>query len=320
MSINNRAEVTALNRSNAHPWNLEAIVQELRDVRSEWRKKLGRKEHALRDLPSRSILEVVLRDLAGVLYPMRLGPHDLRNESTDYYVGSTLAKSFGVLEQQIKLELQGQASEETSNEEAFALAHRKTQQLGEDLPSLRRLLDTDLEVAFQGDPAARSVDEVLLCYPGMQAIIYHRIAHKLFKLGLPLIARIIAEIAHSYTGVDIHPGATIGAGFFIDHGTGVVIGETAIIGERVRLYQAVTLGAKSFPKAEDGSLKKGLRRHPIVEDDVVIYAGATVLGRITVGRNSVIGGNVWVINSVPEGSVVTQANSAQEILLDGQGI
>jgi serine O-acetyltransferase len=177
------------------------------------------------------------------------------------------------------------------------------------LPGVRRLLDSDVLAAYRGDPAARSVDEVLLCYPGVRAMINHRIAHELYRLGVPLLARVIAEIAHGETGIDIHPGARIGPGFFIDHGTGVVIGETAVIGERVRLYQNVTLGAKSFPAGADGSLVKGLPRHPVVEDEVVIYAGATVLGRVTIGRGSVIGGNVWLTHSVPPGSQLTQADS-----------
>ena len=176
------------------------------------------------------------------------------------------------------------------------------------LPSLRSLLDTDVLAAYHGDPAARSVDEVLLCYPGILAVIHHRLAHHLYRAGLPLLARISAEIAHSATGIDIHPGAQIGPSFFIDHGTGVVIGETAIIGERVRIYQAVTLGAKRFPADEDGQLQKGHPRHPIVEDDVVIYAGATILGRITIGKGSTIGGNVWLTRSVPAGANITQAN------------
>ena len=176
------------------------------------------------------------------------------------------------------------------------------------LPGIRRLLDSDVLAAFQGDPAARSVDEVLLCYPGVLAMIHHRLAHRLYGLGLPLLARIVAELAHAQTGIDIHPGATIGAGFFIDHGTGVVIGETAVIGERVRLYQAVTLGAKRFPTDADGNLQKGLPRHPVVEDDVVIYAGATILGRVTLGTGATIGGNVWLTDDVPPGASVTQAS------------
>jgi len=176
------------------------------------------------------------------------------------------------------------------------------------LPGLRSLLDSDVLAAYQGDPAARSVDEVLLCYPGVLAMIHHRLAHELYGLGLPLLARIVAEQAHAQTGIDIHPGAKIDAGFFIDHGTGVVIGETAVIGKRVRLYQAVTLGAKRFPTDTDGNLQKGLPRHPVVEDDVVIYAGATILGRVTLGKGAVIGGNVWITDDVPPGASVTQAS------------
>jgi len=151
-------------------------------------------------------------------------------------------------------------------------------------------------------------------------VIHHRLAHELYRLGVPLIARIVSEIAHSETGIDIHPGATIGASFFIDHGTGVVIGETAVIGERVRLYQAVTLGAKRFEQDAQGNLLKGAARHPVVEDDVVIYAGATILGRITIGKGSSIGGNIWLTRSVPPGSHVTQANTRQEVISDGAGI
>jgi serine O-acetyltransferase len=195
-----------------------------------------------------------------------------------------------------------------------------TREFVKTLPRVRSLLDSDLQAAFEGDPAARSVDEVLVCYPGIAAIINHRLAHELYQLGLPLIARMIAEIAHSVTGIDIHPGAQIGPSFFIDHGTGVVIGQTAIIGERVRLYQAVTLGAKRFPTDENGVLIKGNARHPIVEDDVVIYAGATILGRITIGRGSTIGGNVWLTKSVPPESNVTQAQARQELFIHGAGI
>jgi len=186
------------------------------------------------------------------------------------------------------------------------------QQFALALPEIRRLLDSDVLAAFHGDPAARSVDEVLLCYPGVLAMVHHRLAHQLYRQGLPLLARIVAELAHSTTGIDIHPGASIGAGFFIDHGTGVVIGETAVIGERVRLYQNVTLGAKRFHTDAQGHLEKGQPRHPIVEDDVVIYAGATVLGRVTLGQGATIGGNVWVTQDVPPGAHVTQANSRQE--------
>ncbi len=295
-------------------WELDKIVNELRSVRNEWRANRGRlREAGLRELPSRDVLQQLLRDLCGALFPMRLGPQDLREESEDYYVGHTLDAALNQLLIQVQLELTYAARQHNDiniDEQALKTeANNIVRLFASALPRLRRILDIDVQTAFQGDPAARSVDEVLLCYPGIHAIIYHRLAHTLYELGVPLLARIVAELAHSNTGIDIHPGAQIGSGFFIDHGTGVVIGETAIIGERVRVYQAVTLGAKTFPTDDTGALQKGLARHPIVEDDVVIYAGATVLGRITIGKGSVIGGNVWLTRSVPAGSSITQATS-----------
>jgi serine O-acetyltransferase len=249
----------------------------------------------------------MVQSLSGALFPMRLGPPTLRPEDEDFYVGHTLGKAMVTLRQQAALELRHEArqrGDEAPTQDTDALAARFLQML----PALRELLDSDVLAAYQGDPAARSVDEVLLCYPGLRALISHRLAHELYRLGLPLIARVIAELAHADTGIDIHPGATIGPGCFIDHGTGVVIGETAVLGRRVRIYQNVTLGAKSFPTDADGHLLKGQPRHPIVEDEAVIYAGATVLGRVTIGRGAVIGGNVWLTRSVAPGSVVTQAD------------
>jgi serine O-acetyltransferase len=199
-----------------------------------------------------------------------------------------------------------QGVNEADHEQAISIAR----QFATQLPVVRKLLDTDIQAAFEGDPAARSPDEVLVCYPGITAIIHHRLAHILYDLGAPLVARIISEIAHSATGIDLHPGAQIGESFFIDHGTGVVIGETAIIGKNVRVYQAVTLGAKRFEKDSTGLLVKGAARHPIVEDNVVIYAGATILGRITIGQGSTIGGNVWLTHTVPPNSSITQAHLA----------
>jgi serine O-acetyltransferase len=237
----------------------------------------------------------------------------LRQESEDFYVGHTLDSVLHSLLTQVRLELSYASRYNNHHElhtEDRAVSIVRT--FSRSLPQIRSLLDSDVIAAYQGDPAARSVDEVLLCYPGVLAMIYHRVAHQLYLLGVPLLARIVAEIAHSQTGIDIHPGAQIGPGFFIDHGTGVVIGETAVIGQRVRIYQAVTLGAKRFPADEAGNLQKGLPRHPIVEDDVVIYAGATVLGRITLGRGATIGGNVWVTNDVAPGSHVSQASLRHE--------
>ena len=292
-------------------WQLQTIVSQLRTARDEWRAQNGRAsgEQGGRELPSRAAMAEILEALCGALFPMRLGPVDLREESEDFYVGHTLDVALNALLAQARLELRYAARHSAAAEtEVEARTISIIQDFALALPGLRSLLDTDVLAAYHGDPAARSVDEVLLCYPGILAVIHHRLAHHLYRAGLPLLARISAEIAHSATGIDIHPGAQIGRSFFIDHGTGVVIGETAIIGERVRIYQAVTLGAKRFPADEDGQLQKGQPRHPIVEDDVVIYAGATILGRITIGKGSTIGGNVWLTRSVPAGSNLTQAN------------
>lgn len=173
------------------------------------------------------------------------------------------------------------------------------------LPEIRKTLATDVEAAYLGDPAAQSYGEVISCYPAIKALTCYRVAHELFRLGVPLIPRIITEIAHSETGIDIHPGAEIGSHFTIDHGTGIVVGATCIIGKNVKLYQGVTLGAKSFPLDEDGNPIKNNPRHPIIHDDVIIYSNATILGRITIGKGAVIGANVWITHNVEAGSQVT---------------
>lgn len=292
-------------------FDVGVIVQELHSARDAWREAQQRsREAGGREFPAREAVAAVVESLKGALFPMRLGPTELRQESEDFYVGHTLDAALHSLLAQARLEL-GYTARHTSAEPAQldAGALDKVRRFAQALPGIRRMLDSDVLAAWQGDPAARSVDEVLLCYPGVLAMIHHRLAHQLYLLDLPLLARIVAEIAHSQTGIDLHPGARIGASFFIDHGTGVVIGETAVIGERVRLYQAVTLGAKSFPAGDDGQIKKGLPRHPVVEDDVVIYAGATILGRVTLGKGAVIGGNVWITHDVPAGGQVTQAVS-----------
>ncbi len=295
-------------------WGVKEIVAELHGARERWRASQQRSlEFAVREFPSREALRDIAEALCGALFPMRLGPPELHQEGEDFYVGHTLDTALNALFHQVQLELgynrRLQCEEKEGVEQHAAEIVRA---FAQQLPALRALLDTDVIAAYQGDPAARSVDEVLLCYPGILAVIHYRLAHALYRLGVPLSARILSEIAHSATGIDIHPGARIGAGFFIDHGTGVVIGETTIIGERVRLYQAVTLGAKRFTQDESGALEKGAPRHPILEDEVVVYAGATILGRITIGRGSSIGGNVWLTRSVPPGSHVSQASVQHE--------
>ncbi|OYO27673.1 serine O-acetyltransferase EpsC [Janthinobacterium sp. PC23-8] len=296
-------------------WNLGPVIAALRVSREE--KHKIRHNGRVRELPSREALTSIVNGLSAALFPTHYGRPNLTDESIDYFVGDTLNTTLNRLSEQVRRALlfsaPGGAQSEAVDDAALAAKARDiTRQFAASLPGIRALLVSDVQAAYAGDPAATSVAEIMLCYPGTIAILYHRLAHQLHTLGSPFLARLVADIAHTLTGIDIHPGARIGASFFIDHGTGVVIGETAIIGERVRLYQAVTLGAKRFPADESGVLIKGTPRHPIVEDDVVIYAGATVLGRITIGAGSTVGGNVWLTQSVPAGSNVSQAHSRHD--------
>ncbi|MDD2659170.1 MAG: serine acetyltransferase [Methylococcales bacterium] len=302
-----------------YDWGIDEVVAQLRHLRVQSLEVRNRRDNPPK-LPTRKELHKILDGLCAVLFPNRLGLPDLNDEGIDYFVGHTLESLLRELFKQIRRELQFVSKHQGVDKEASEQAICIARQFAAQLPKVRALVDCDIQAAFEGDPAARSLDEVLVCYPGITAIIHHRLAHILYQLGAPLVARIISEIAHSSTGIDIHPGAQIGESFFIDHGTGVVIGETAIIGSRVRVYQAVTLGAKRFQKDENGALVKGNLRHPIVEDDVVIYAGATVLGRITIGRGTTIGGNVWLTHSVPPDSNITQTYLRSESFCEGAGI
>jgi serine O-acetyltransferase len=269
-------------------------------------------------LPSRDAVIDIVEALRSVLFPGYFGPSDLTPENAAFHMGSTLDRIGRDLREQIKRGFCFACRERV--EECEARTQSAAQRFFEQLPAVRRLLATDVQAAYEGDPAATSPDEAIFCYPGVLAVTNYRLAHELHVLDVPLIPRMITEHAHNITGIDIHPGATIGEGFFIDHGTGVVIGETCIIGNRVRLYQGVTLGAKSFPLDEDGNPIQGIDRHPVVEDDVVIYSEATMLGRVTIGRGSVIGGNVWLTRDVQPGSVVTQAQVRQDLFESGGGI
>jgi len=306
-------------RSDSFP-NIGRIVSDLRDIR--------RRSHKTRygddptpELPSRTAISEILDGLVAILFPRHYGPHGLVGEGIDAFVERKLNLTLPALQHQVGLELGLRFDEPyTAGADRAVVAHDIVRKFASDLPKVRDLLESDIQAAYAGDPAAISLDEVMCCYPGVHAIIRHRLAHELYRLGAPMLARIISESAHAATGIDIHPGAQIGEGFFIDHGTGVVIGETAIIGRRVRLYQAVTLGARRFKQDDNGALLKGYPRHPVIEDDVVIYAGATILGRITIGRGSTIAGNVWVTNSAPAGSTITQAKTRSDGFDDGGGI
>jgi serine O-acetyltransferase len=300
--------------------DLGEVVDALRNLRKASQQSRYR-DGALPELPSRNAVEEIVEGLVASLYPRHFGPQDLTSAGADHFLTETLEWALQMLREQTRRELllfaeAGDAPSAQCARQALDIGRRFAQAL----PKVRALLDTDIRAAYAGDPAARSVDEVIFCYPGVAAVIRHRLAHQLYLLGAPMLARIIAEISHSQTGIDIHPGAEIDESFFIDHGTGVVIGETARIGKRVRLYQAVTLGAKRFETDDAGVLVKGRPRHPIIEDDVVIYAGATVLGRITIGRGSSIGGNIWLTHGVPPGSNITQAKARVESFDHGGGI
>nr|WP_293971392.1 serine O-acetyltransferase EpsC [Sphingomonas sp.] len=275
----------------------------LRTARDRWRQAHPRnREHGSATFPSRRTLEEVTSILCGVLFPLRLGPSYVRADNEEAWVAETLENGLSHLYGQIRRELAYSSTGDTDDATDLQ-ATRIIGAFAHDLPAIRAALDSDVEATMANDPAAHSVDEVLLCYPSLIAIIHYRIASRLHRLGAPLVARIIGEIAHSLTGIDIHPGASIGRRLFIDHGTGLVIGETAVIGNNVRLHQSVTLGGPAG-LLEEG---RGRPRHPVIEDDVIVYAGATLLGRITIGAGSIIGGNVWLTEDVPAGSRVEQA-------------
>jgi serine O-acetyltransferase len=272
-------------------------------------------------LPSRDAVVDMIEALRAVLFPGYFGTSELTAESLRFHVGATLDRVLHVLREQVARCLRFAGEGPSPDDAVFdTRALEITRTFLARLPEVRRLLATDVGAAYEGDPAATSPDEAIFCYPGIQAVANVRLAHELYKLKVPLLPRIITEHAHSITGIDIHPGAQIGEEFFIDHGTGVVVGETCIIGKRVRIYQGVTLGAKSFPVDENGNPIKGIPRHPIVEDDVIIYGGSTILGRITIGRGTTIGGNVWLTHSVPPGSRITQAQAQHDQFLAGAGI
>ena len=295
---------------------IESVAERLRLIRkiSQQRRYPGRPTPRL---PSKPEIIQILLDTVGLRYPRHFGPAGLTADETDGHV----TRMLGSVRHRLALQLacEWMLAEDGEAEEVGRRAEGAAQGFTESLVRIRDLHDTDIMAAFSGDPSAKSLDEIVFCFPGVAAILRHRIAHELYGLGATMTARIMAEYSHSLTGIDIHPGAKIGPAFFIDHGTGVVIGETAVIGRNVRLYQQVTLGAKRFEADEAGNLVKGQPRHPVIEDDVVIYAGATVLGRVTIGRGSVIGGGVWLTEGTAPYTAVMQAKPHLSVVsLSGQ--
>lgn len=274
-------------------------------------------------MPSIKDLKKIVNLIQEIIFPGYFGNDTLEEETIKYYTGVNIDKLYNLLAEQIR---RGHCFA-CDNYEEFHQCERcefrsekSAAQFIERLPKIRNLLSTDIKAAYDGDPAAKSLGEIIFCYPVIIALTHYRIAHELTLLNVPLIPRIISELAHSVTGIDIHPEAQIGKFFTIDHGTGVVIGATCIIGERVQLYQGVTLGAKNFPLDDEGNPIKGTPRHPIVEDNVVIYSNATILGRITIGKHAIIGGNVWVTKDVPQGARILQTRYRSEMFIDGAGI
>ena len=261
-----------------------------------------------RRLPNRSVIIDIVRDLKSIVFPGYFSTDTSATIFPEYYVGHRLNDIYDRLKNQIEIALLYHGEEP---EEAAARADRTTCGFFEQLPEIQRLLLTDVQAGFDGDPAAYNYNEIILCYPGLLAITTNRIAHELHLLGVPLIPRMMTEHAHSKTGIDIHPGATIGKNFFIDHGTGIVVGETTIIGDNVKVYQGVTIGALS---TRGGQKLKGVKRHPTIEDNVIIYAGASILGGETViGRGAVIGSNAFITSSIEPGARVSIKNQELSI-------
>lgn len=303
-----------MNKTYRHEDKLKATVAELSDSRSLY--DLCHMRWNGEPLPSQPAIKEIIGLCRDILFPGFFGNDDVNTYNLEYITGLRCERLYSLLCNQIAAglvlkecsckQIDRDAVGKNAEEIAISFISR--------LPEIRRVLQTDVCAVYRGDPAAESREEVIYCYPAIKAITNYRIAHALLTLGVPVIPRMISEMAHSETGIDIHPGATIGEYFAIDHGTGVVIGATAIIGNNVKLYQGVTLGAKSFTYDENNNPVKGIPRHPIIGDNVVIYSNTSVLGRITIGNNAVIGGNIWVTEDVAENEKLVQAKANNNIL------
>lgn len=279
-----------------------------------------RRKPARHAAPSRSRVIDIVENLRKVLFPGYFGPVDVTDETLPYYTGAILDTTRDLLENQVIRGFCFDCSTDTCTvlqETCINRARSIVEKFMVRLPHIRRFLVTDVQAAYETDPSAVSADEVIFCYPGLLAITCHRIAHELYRLQVPLIPRIISEYAHGITGIDIHPGAEIEDHFFMDHGTGIVIGETCRVGSHVRLFQGVTLGAAGFSPDKDGKPGKSVERHPILEDNVIVYPGAVLLGRITIGAGSVIAGNVWLTKSVPPNSKIMQKQATRGVSVTG---
>jgi serine O-acetyltransferase len=297
-------------------WTAELVDDSVTELLRSYQRVGGLNNRDAHNMPSKRAVGQICEDLLQIIFP---GFHDEDAVQHNTLEELTAARLSGVIKR---------LTDQVRKAVRIGNPHKPTgrtppiiRKFCQALPEVRELLRTDIEAAFEGDPATLHREEVILSYPFIEAIAIQRLAHRLYHYGAPVVPRMMTEWAHGRTGIDIHPGASIGTHFFIDHGTGVVIGETAVVGRNVRIYQAVTLGAVRFETDETtGGLRKNYPRHPIVEDDVVIYAGATLLGRIVIGKGSTIGGNVWLTHSVPPASRVTQAKARHETFVGGDGI
>lgn len=299
---------------------ISQTIQQLSDPRSY---QMVCHQHKIGEpMPSIVHLRKIIDLVREILFPGYFRNTTLRSKATQHYMGVYVDELYSLLSEEILAGMCFECQDNNANkvEKHQEMAKQAALEFIGFLPEIRRRLVTDVEATYLNDPAARNVGEVIFCYPAIRAITNYRVANKLLQLEVPLIPRFISEMAHGETGIDIHPKAEIGEQFTIDHGTGVVIGSTSILGKNVKIYQGVTLGAKSFPLDENGNPIKGIPRHPIVEDDVVIYAGATILGRVTIGKGSVIGGNVWVTEDLPPYSRVIQSKAKETTFTHGAGI
>jgi len=288
-------------------WLKEGLPKLVEKIIENYEEYGGVNQVGKKELPSKQAVIEILKDLLSIIFPGYFGETKIDESNIKHFVSSVLSSVYHRLVKEVEkgLKYLSRNFDVGSDENCRKRARVIVKEVLEKLPEIRAMLIGDVQAAYYGDPAAKSTDEVILSYPCVLAIATYRIAHELWIRGVPIIPRIMTEYAHSITGIDIHPGANIGRNFFIDHGTGVVIGETTEIGDNVKVYQGVTLGALSFPKDEGGKVIKGLKRHPTVGDNVVIYSGATILGGETlIGSNAVIGGNAWITSSIPPGTKV----------------
>jgi len=291
-------------------WTEEGLPRLVDETLQNYEKYGGMSLVERKDLPSNRVAIELLEDILSVIFPGYFGKTQVAKSNIKYFLGNSLNSIHSRLVPEVEKSLKFVCRK--VKECPADVCHRRAQVVAmeflEKIPQIRRLLSEDVQAAYDGDPAAKCTEEVILCYPCVLAIATYRIAHELHVMGVPFMPRIMTEYAHSQTGIDIHPGAKIGRSFFIDHGTGVVIGETTEIGNNVKIYQGVTLGALSFPKDKKGSVVRGRKRHPTIGNNVVIYSGATILGsEAVIGDNSVIGGNAWITSAIPPGTKAIQA-------------